>query len=147
MFLLNFAQWNLVCDQNPAAAEAAQSVLQIGGMFGGLFIGTLADRYGRRPSVLGGVILYCVSGIGICFSPNYATFMVLRFISGVSEMVRILFCFVFARSLLNQFRHWADYCVLWLFILKIPLHSAYRGWLYRRERKRKKAFRRRKPLY
>lgn len=98
-------EWNLVCDQNPAAAEAAQSILQIGGMFGGLIIGTIADRYGRRPSVLGGVILYCISGLGICFSPNYATFMVLRFISGVSEMsVWIAFCSYSSEYMIPKYR-------------------------------------------
>lgn len=43
-----------------------------------LLIGPIADRYGRRPVLLGVVALFTISTIGAIFAPGYLSFMVFR---------------------------------------------------------------------
>lgn len=43
-----------------------------------LFIGPLADRYGRRPLVLGGFTIFLFATIGAIFAPSVQAFLILR---------------------------------------------------------------------
>ncbi|QSO47399.1 sugar porter family MFS transporter [Alicyclobacillus mengziensis] len=63
--------------------EAMTSIVIIGAMVGSLFTGYLADRFGRRTALLlaaSGAILFA---LGTGFSPNYALFLLFRFLVGV----------------------------------------------------------------
>ncbi|MBR9763906.1 MAG: multidrug effflux MFS transporter [Rhodobacteraceae bacterium] len=43
-----------------------------------LFIGPMADRYGRRPMLLGGLAIFVVATLGCLFAPTFGTFMIFR---------------------------------------------------------------------
>lgn len=45
-----------------------------------ILIGPIADRYGRRPVVLGTVAIFTLASIGAIFSPNFTTFLIFRLI-------------------------------------------------------------------
>ncbi|XP_071845573.1 solute carrier family 22 member 21-like [Apostichopus japonicus] len=79
------SEWDLVCTNNPAA-ELGQSILHVGGMVGAFAFGMLADRFGRRPSILLAFLLYDIFCLVICLSPNFASFLVFRFFGGVAHM-------------------------------------------------------------
>ncbi|MBS7538302.1 multidrug effflux MFS transporter [Ancylobacter lacus] len=53
--------------------------------FGGAQIvyGTLSDRYGRRPVLIFGLVLYTVASIAAMFAPSFAVMMVARVLQGV----------------------------------------------------------------
>merc|ERR1711976_959316 len=52
-------------------------------MFGAVIFGALSDLYGRRPSYIWGMVLMEIFSISLAFSPNYTTFVILRFMVGI----------------------------------------------------------------
>ena len=84
-----FQQWDLVCDRN-FLADTSQFVFNFGVMVGAIVFSSLADNIGRKPVILGcQFILICISLI-VALSPNYITFVVLRFFQGAFREVRIV---------------------------------------------------------
>ncbi len=49
-----------------------------------LFMGFLADRYGRRPLLIVGLAVYVLMAVAIAFAPTYAFLVVSRFIQGIA---------------------------------------------------------------
>jgi len=45
-----------------------------------LLVGPLSDRYGRRPVMLVGVVIYCLASLGCLWAPDVITFLVFRMI-------------------------------------------------------------------
>lgn len=48
-----------------------------------LIVGPLSDRYGRRPILLGGGLLFLLATLGCSLAPSLAWFIVARFVQGV----------------------------------------------------------------
>ncbi len=48
-----------------------------------LIVGPLTDRYGRRPILLGGGLLFLLSALGCSFAPSIAWLLVARFVQGI----------------------------------------------------------------
>lgn len=59
------------------------SIIFLGMLFGGYLWGGLSDLSGRRCTLLLSLTLNGVFGLSSAFAPNYATFLVFRFISGI----------------------------------------------------------------
>ncbi len=55
------------------------SVFLIGFAVGQLIYGPLADRFGRRPAMMGGLVLFGLASIVCLFAPNIETLIVARF--------------------------------------------------------------------
>ncbi|MGH1330876.1 MAG: multidrug effflux MFS transporter [Paracoccaceae bacterium] len=55
---------------------AANGALQI-------FVGPLADKYGRRPVALAGVIIFILSSVACIYAPNVTIFLIFRMIQSV----------------------------------------------------------------
>ncbi|CCK71976.1 Aqr1p KNAG_0I01910 [Huiozyma naganishii CBS 8797] len=55
------------------------------------FSGGLADRYGRRPIILGGMLVYVVASIGLARAPSYGVIVFLRIVQsiGISPTIAI----------------------------------------------------------
>ena len=49
-----------------------------------LIFGPIADRFGRRGVILGGLLAYCVATIVAVVAPNFAVMLVLRFLQGAA---------------------------------------------------------------
>lgn len=59
-------------------------VLQlIGSAVGGLTFGYLGDRFGRRRTLIWSILIYSIATGLVFFAPNFAVFVVLRFLAGV----------------------------------------------------------------
>lgn len=59
--------------------------------FGQLFFGPFSDRFGRRPSLLIGVLVYLAGSLAAAIVPSFTTMLVIRFIQGVgSASTRVL---------------------------------------------------------
>ncbi|XP_015983417.2 solute carrier family 22 member 8 isoform X1 [Rousettus aegyptiacus] len=76
-------EWDLVCESNKLK-EMAQSVYMAGTLVGGIVLGDLSDRFGRKPILSCSYLLLAASGSGAAFSPTLSTYMVLRFLCGAS---------------------------------------------------------------
>lgn len=59
------------------------AIIFLGMMVGGYLWGSLADIYGRRQVLLMSLTVNGLGGLGSSFSPDVATFIILRFISGI----------------------------------------------------------------
>lgn len=55
----------------------------VGQFFGALFMGRVADRFGRRPAFLINLALYSLASLAGAFSPNAAFLIVTRFVAGI----------------------------------------------------------------
>ena len=62
---------------------AVNGVLQI-------FIGPLADKFGRRPVILAGMGIFCFATLGCLFAPNVATFLVFRMLQATVAVAMVL---------------------------------------------------------
>lgn len=85
---ISLLQWNLTCER-AYMARLSTTIYFIGVLTGGLIVGTVADRFGRRLVML--VSLYCpiVVGVAIALSTNFVMFTCLRFVQGLLMQVRI----------------------------------------------------------
>lgn len=84
---------NIFLPSLPAMSEHFQveySFMQLSvalylGVSGGmqLFVGPLSDKFGRRPVIITGIVLFCLATLGCIFAPNAEVFMVFRMLQAV----------------------------------------------------------------
>lgn len=72
---------NIVCEK-AWMVSAAQSCFYVGGVIGNLFFGYLADRCGRRPTLLWSTLLLVAVGLWSIYPSSYYVYIVQRFIAG-----------------------------------------------------------------
>src|SRR6059058_6712534 len=85
-FLVTFVTLRIAKDFNvalPAIAFTITLTLMMRPV-GALIFGILADRFGRRTPLMIDIICYSVIELLTAFSPNYATFLLLRALFGVA---------------------------------------------------------------
>ena len=68
---------------SPAEFGIALSAMPLGFGVGGLLIGPLGDHYGRRPVIIGTVLLVALTTIATAFSREQWHFFLLRFLGGI----------------------------------------------------------------
>ena len=83
-------QWDLVCDRN-LLVDTSQFAFNFGVMVGAIVFTILSDRIGRKPVILGCQYIMIGISLVIVFSPNYITFVVLRFVQGAFREVLIFY--------------------------------------------------------
>ncbi|XP_053418216.1 organic anion transporter 3 [Nycticebus coucang] len=74
-------EWDLVCNSNKLK-ELAQSIFMAGILIGGVTLGDLSDRFGRKPILTCCYLLLAASGSGAAFSPTLSVYMAFRFLCG-----------------------------------------------------------------
>ncbi|CAG9765190.1 unnamed protein product [Ceutorhynchus assimilis] len=74
--------WNFVCDQRWMGA-VAQSMYMFGVFTGAVTLGTMADKYGRKPVFCWSALLQLILGVGVAFSPDYYSFIFIRYLYGI----------------------------------------------------------------
>ncbi|KAJ8032335.1 Organic cation transporter-like protein [Holothuria leucospilota] len=83
------SEWDLVCDKD-FLPGLSQSLLLTGFGLGSVIGGPLADTYGRRPTIIGAVVLFNVVGLAVSLAPSFAVFTTLRLLmGGIFKAVRI----------------------------------------------------------
>lgn len=113
-----------------ASASAGQLTLTgcvLGLAFGQLAIGPLSDRFGRRPPLLAGLVLYGVASLACAAAPSIWVFVALRVVQGLSGAAGI----VVARSVVRDLVSGADaarlYSILMLVLGVVPVAAPVAG--------------------
>jgi SHS family lactate transporter-like MFS transporter len=85
-FLLTFVIKDIAQDFQVKPSEVSFAIMLtlMARPIGAFIFGRLADRYGRRPVLMGDVLAYSVLGFAAAFSPNLTVLLVLRFLFGVA---------------------------------------------------------------
>ncbi|XP_054834373.1 solute carrier family 22 member 6-A-like [Eublepharis macularius] len=76
-------EWDLVCDSRKLR-EMAQSLYMAGVLVGALILGRLSDRFGRKALLIWSFLQMAVMGICAAFSPNFVSYCIFRFLSGMA---------------------------------------------------------------
>ncbi|KAM4694690.1 solute carrier family 22 member 2 [Discoglossus pictus] len=75
-------EFNLVCADS-WKLDLFQSCVNLGFFLGSMFIGYIADRFGRKPCLLASLFITALFGVLVAFAPNYPLVVIFRFIQGL----------------------------------------------------------------
>ncbi|MFT5636907.1 MAG: DHA1 family bicyclomycin/chloramphenicol resistance-like MFS transporter [Cognaticolwellia sp.] len=109
-------------------------ILSLG--FGQLISGPLADRYGRRPVAMGGILIYGLASIISAYSDSLAFFLVSRLMQGFGACAIVVSAFASVRDKYNAIESGVMYSYLNSAICCIPalapllgnVLTAHFGW-------------------
>ncbi|KAK6167507.1 hypothetical protein SNE40_021513 [Patella caerulea] len=89
------SEFDLVCDQ-AALSDLSQTLLNLGMAVGSSTLTLASDKYGRKPVCVLSHLGCLATGIGAAFAPNYAVFMVMRFVNGIVQQGTVLTAVTYA---------------------------------------------------
>lgn len=75
-------EWEFICDRRWLGA-LAQTMYMMGVFTGAVVLGNLADKIGRKPVFCWSALLQLILGIIVAFSPNYLSFVIIRYLYGI----------------------------------------------------------------
>jgi len=88
--------------------------------FGQLISGPLADRYGRRPIAMGGILIYGFASIISVYSDSFIFFLVSRLVQGIGACAIVVAAFASVRDKYNAIESGVMYSYLNSAICCIP---------------------------
>ncbi|XP_075995703.1 solute carrier family 22 member 13-like [Genypterus blacodes] len=86
-------EWDLVCESS-SWNSIGSSIYMSGLLLGAVLFGAMADRYGRRFTLLLGIALQTVFGVAAAFAPSFTVYTILRFVVGTTISGVIINAFV-----------------------------------------------------
>jgi DHA1 family bicyclomycin/chloramphenicol resistance-like MFS transporter len=113
-----------------ASASTGQLTLTgcvLGLAFGQLAIGPLTDRYGRRPPLLAGLVLYCAASLACAAAPSIWVFVALRVVQGLSGAAGIVVARSVVRDLVSGAAAARLYSILMLVLGVVPVLAPVAG--------------------
>ncbi|KAL5009580.1 hypothetical protein ScPMuIL_011885 [Solemya velum] len=125
-------QANLVCRKKKYRTHALMAFMA-GFTVGSLALGIVADAFGRKKSLMVSMVLHIFPSIAVSFAPNFTTFVILRFITGVSVGGLLGVTFVMGMELVGPSkRMWAGIVIefFWTFgtLILAGLAFLIRDW-------------------
>lgn len=91
-------EFDLVCE-NASVGAFATSAVYMGGIFGSLVSGLIADRYGRKKTIIVSIVITSVCAIGYTFVHNIWQFIALNIINGAGIVGTYFTAIVFLNEL------------------------------------------------
>ncbi|KAF7664681.1 hypothetical protein LDENG_00168470 [Lucifuga dentata] len=86
-------EWDLVCEDS-SLNSLGSSIYMSGLLVGSVLFGAMADRYGRRFTLLLSLALQAVFGVAVAFAPSFPVYVILRFVVGTTISGVIINAFV-----------------------------------------------------
>ncbi|XP_078603903.1 organic cation transporter protein-like [Branchiostoma floridae x Branchiostoma japonicum] len=94
-------EYNLVCGRSWLKG-LGQSTFMAGVGVGGIFFGTISDRFGRRPTTVFCLVLHLALSTGASFTSDYGSFIVLRALDGAAVNGLYFTAFVLALEVVGS---------------------------------------------
>jgi MFS transporter, DHA1 family, multidrug resistance protein len=113
-----------------ASASAGQLSLTacvLGLAFGQLAIGPLSDRFGRRPPLIVGLVLYCAASLACAAAPSIWVFVALRVVQGLSGAAGIVVARSVVRDLVSGAAAARLFSILMLVLGVVPVLAPVAG--------------------
>ncbi|CAG7729670.1 unnamed protein product [Allacma fusca] len=89
------AEWTLVCDY-AWVSDFITSFQMVGTLFGNLYAGSFADRYGRKYACLGATLLMFLGQVCSAIAPNFYVYGAARFLAGIGFAGYILISAIYS---------------------------------------------------
>ncbi len=86
-------------DANPSGAQLTITACLLGLATGQLVAGPLSDRFGRRPPLIIGLVLYLLTSLACAFAPTIGILIGLRLLQGLSGAAGLVIARAVARDL------------------------------------------------
>lgn len=80
------------------------SVYLIGNAVGQIWLGSLSDRVGRRPVLLGGIAIFCCASVACALAPTIKVLIVARFVQGLGICAGQVVCRAVVRDCYSRER-------------------------------------------
>lgn len=114
----------------PAAAQFTLASFFIGLALGQAIHGPLADRFGRKPPLYAGLILYVIMSVGCAFATDIATLTILRFLQATGGCAGVVIARAVVRDRFDAQTSARVYSLLMLVIGLAPiLAPLLGGWI------------------
>nr|CAD7453463.1 unnamed protein product [Timema tahoe] len=94
------SQWNLVCDRQ-ALPNVAEMMFLAGVALGGLISGMISDRFGRKKTLMGSLVLQICIALSMTFCPWFEVYVALRFCLGFISVGVVFSGFVLCMELVG----------------------------------------------
>ncbi len=94
LFIPSFPELQQQFSLTPFWVEMLLSINFIGICLGLFFVGGLADRYGRKPVIIGGLLIFIIGSILCLCAPAYEVLLAGRFLQGLGVSAPGTLCFL-----------------------------------------------------
>lgn len=94
LFVPSFPELQGYFGLSPFLVEGLLSINFTGFCLSLFFVGALADRYGRKPIILLGLIIFTIGSIFCSWASSYALLMIGRFLQGIGVAAPATLCFL-----------------------------------------------------
>lgn len=101
MYLASFPSLGKDLAASPAQVKLTLTVFLLGFAFGQLVIGPLSDKFGRRPLLLAGLVVYAITGAAIAFAVNIEWMLGLRVAQAIGACTGAVIARAVARDLFS----------------------------------------------
>ena len=91
---------------------------------GGVILGALSDRYGRKPAFVASMALCFCAGVGAAAAPFFEAFVFWRFVAGVALAGVDSACFVMGMELVGPSKRTLAGILCWFF--ETGMHRGFR---------------------
>ncbi|QIK64698.1 multidrug effflux MFS transporter [Leucobacter viscericola] len=101
LYMPQLPQLARTLDTSDALAQATMSVCMIGLGIGQLIAGPLSDRFGRKPPLVTGVVLFAVLSAVCAFAPTIEVLLIARLLQGLAGSAGVVISMAVARDLFH----------------------------------------------
>ncbi len=112
------------------AVQATLAAYFIGMALGQSIIGPLADRYGRLPPLMIGILAFAAASAGVAYAPNIEWMTAMRFVQAFGGCAGIVISRAMVRDLFNENESAQIYSLLMLVMGAAPILAPLLGGFY-----------------
>lgn len=114
-------------DAGASVGQVTLTACLLGLAVGQLFVGPLSDRYGRRPPLLIGLVVYCAASLACAAAPSIWVLVALRLVQGLSGSAGIVVARSVVRDLVSGVEAARLYSILMVVIGVVPILAPILG--------------------